>query len=103
MCGFVGGSVADLSDTASVNGGQGAYKITEASAFVRRQFMALFIKRFHFIRRNKKGWIAEVRFTFQRLLLSFSRPVWLWHVQLLYWRLGACALTHFRFRKQIFI
>lgn len=50
--------VDDLHRTASVNG-RGSVVIT-GWQLIRRQFMALFIKRFHYARRSRKGLIAQV-------------------------------------------
>lgn len=51
-------SAADLHRTASVNG-RGSMVIT-GWELIRRQFCALFIKRFHYARRSRKGLIAQV-------------------------------------------
>ncbi|XP_070849905.1 phospholipid-transporting ATPase ABCA1-like [Chaetodon trifascialis] len=50
--------VEDLKKNASVSG-KGSTVIT-GSALIRRQFLALFIKRFHHARRSRKGLIAQV-------------------------------------------
>jgi hypothetical protein len=41
--------------------GAGSYKIAPGCRMIRQEFMALFIKRFHHVRRSKKGFVAEVR------------------------------------------
>ncbi|XP_041821372.1 phospholipid-transporting ATPase ABCA1-like [Chelmon rostratus] len=50
--------VGDLKTNASVSG-KGSTVIT-GSELIRRQFLALFIKRFHYARRSRKGLIAQV-------------------------------------------
>ncbi|KAM9335582.1 phospholipid-transporting ATPase ABCA1 [Symphorus nematophorus] len=50
--------VEDLKRNASVSG-KGSTVIT-GSELIRRQFLALFIKRFHYARRSRKGLIAQV-------------------------------------------
>lgn len=51
-------STLDLKKKASVNG-KGSMVIT-GWELIRRQFLALFIKRFHHARRSRKGLIAQV-------------------------------------------
>ncbi len=51
-------STPDSKRTASASG-QGSTVIT-GWALIRRQFLALFIKRFHYARRSRKGLIAQV-------------------------------------------
>lgn len=51
-------SIADLKKKASVSG-RGSMVIT-GWQLIRRQFLALFIKRFHHARRSRKGLIAQV-------------------------------------------
>lgn len=49
---------ADLNPRAGV-GGKGS-RVVSGWALIRRQFQALFIKRFHYARRSRKGLIAQV-------------------------------------------
>lgn len=49
---------ADLNLRAGV-GGKGS-RVVSGWALIRRQFLALFIKRFHYARRSRKGLIAQV-------------------------------------------
>lgn len=51
-------STTDLNRNASVSG-KGSRVIT-GWELIRRQFLALFIKRFHYARRSRKGLIAQV-------------------------------------------
>lgn len=51
-------STPDLKKNASVSG-KGSTVIT-GWKLIRRQFLALFIKRFHYARRSRKGLIAQV-------------------------------------------
>lgn len=51
-------STPDLNRIASVSG-KGSRVIT-GWELIRRQFLALFIKRFHYARRSRKGLIAQV-------------------------------------------
>lgn len=54
-------STADSKRNATVNG-KGSTVIT-GWKLIRRQFLALFIKRFHYARRSRKGLIAQVMAT----------------------------------------
>lgn len=51
-------SAADLNRKAVVSG-KGSRVITGWN-LIRRQFLALFIKRFHYARRSRKGLVAQV-------------------------------------------
>lgn len=51
-------SAADLNRTAGVSG-KGSRVVTGWN-LVGRQFLALFIKRFHYARRSRKGLVAQV-------------------------------------------
>ncbi|XP_078733168.1 phospholipid-transporting ATPase ABCA1-like [Lampetra fluviatilis] len=60
----------------AVDNGRGSCQVT-GQAFLRQQFRALFIKRFHFARRSRKGFVAQIVLpaAFVCLALIFSSVV----------------------------
>lgn len=55
-------------DGVEANNGPGAYRVSGA-ALVGRQFLALFVKRFHYVRRSKKAFLSQA--SWFDLVLSF--------------------------------
>lgn len=53
-------SAPDLNRKAAGGGGGKGSRVVGGWDLIRRQFLALFIKRFHYARRSRKGLVAQV-------------------------------------------